>query len=72
MLTINHNNTQITLTQEAYLAGTNERPICQANAADADGNEYQVNWAVNKDYMDQGGELDSACDWDNPTSIIKI
>lgn len=51
------------LTQQAYLAGTNEDPRYQASAVDADGNDYQVAWTPYENFMEFEDESD-CCDWD--------
>lgn len=51
------------LTQQAYLAGTNENPRYQAAAIDADGNDYQVTWTPYENFMEFEDESD-CCDWD--------
>ena len=57
------------LTQEAYLAGTNESPHYEAAATDRDGNQYQVRWSILEDYDPALDQEDAACDWDKPVSI---
>ena len=60
------------LTQEAYLAGTNESPHYEAAATDMDGNQYMVRWSILEDYDPALDQEDAACDWDKPESIEKL
>ena len=60
------------LTQEAYLAGTNDNPNYEAAATDMDGNQYMVRWSILEDYDPARDQEDAACDWDNPESIQKL
>lgn len=53
----------ISLTQQAYLSGTNEAPIYTARAVDAEGNEYTVTWRPFDNFMELEDESD-CCDWD--------
>lgn len=62
----------LTLTQAAYLAGTNDRPHYEAAATDMDGNQYQVRWSIREDYDPAYEQEDMACDWDKPESIQKL
>lgn len=64
---INYNGRTIHLTQQAYLAGSNERPLYQANASDEDGNEYLVTWMPYDNYQDlmRDGDESDCCDWDD-------
>lgn len=60
------------LTQEAYLAGTNDNPHYEAAATDMDGTKYQVRWSILDDYDPTVDQEDAACDWDKPVSIDPI
>ena len=60
------------LTQEAYLAGTNESPHYEAAATDMDGNTYMVRWLIREDYDPATEQEDMTCDWDNPDSVTKL
>ncbi len=68
---ISYNGRTISLTQQAYLAGSNEAPRYQASAVDADGNEYQVQWIPYDNYQDRMAEDDESacCDWDDYTVV---
>jgi hypothetical protein len=62
------NGVSISLTQQAYLAGTSENPQYQAAAVDADGNGYLVMWTPYGNFMEFDDESD-CCDWDKYTVI---
>jgi hypothetical protein len=70
---------KITITQDAYINGGSVRAggnspyeltaWYEAEAEDADGNEYRVIWTIdNPDAEDQS----DACDWENPWAIIHL
>lgn len=71
--TIKHEGKTLTLTQQAYVAGTTQRPHYEAAAVDAAGNEYRVRWSLKPALiaesgdavpMDQWPEDESdCCDW---------
>ena len=46
--TVTHNGKEYTLTQQAYIVGSNEDPYYIANATDSKGNEYEVEWELNE------------------------
>ncbi len=58
----------ITLTQNAYISGTQDHPYYTAQAVDRHGNEYTVVW----DIINNGDDESNNCDWDNPASITKL
>ena len=58
------NGVTISLTQQAYLSGTNDAPRYEARAVDADGNEYTVTWTPYENFMELEDESD-CCDWDD-------
>ena len=58
-----HGTIPIALTQDAYLAGTNECPHYEAHAIDRDLNDYRVIWDV-KDGWEEIENEDEVCDWD--------
>ena len=60
------------LTQEAYLAGTNDKPHYEAAATDMDGNTYTIRWSIREDYDPAYEQEDMACDWDSPEFIEKL
>ena len=60
------------LTQEAYLAGTNDSPRYEAAATDMAGNLYTVTWGIREGYDPETEQEDMACDWDNPDSVTKL
>lgn len=42
----------------------------QADAADAEGAEYIVFWAINPDW--DGADEADACSWEHPTAVVRI
>ena len=77
---------KINLTQDAYINNGEYRlhtdsgkpstwMLCdwyEAAATDNDGNEYRVIWAIRDDWDAESGDESDACDWDNPTEIIRL
>lgn len=65
----------LTLTQDAQIAGTKDNPHYEAHATDKDGNEYQVTWYISCDDCRTGtcdNDESHCCDWDNPSAIIAL
>ena len=54
----------VTLTQDAFLSGTNDAPYYEAHGVDADGYDYKVTWDCVDNYMELEDESD-CCDWEN-------
>ena len=54
------------LTQQAYLAGSNAKPLYQAAGQDDAGNGYIVTWTPYDNYQELMAEDDESacCDWD--------
>ena len=66
---INHNGRTIPLTQEAYLAGTDDAPRYEAMAEDDAGNTYRVTWTPYENYKElfAAGDESDCCDWSSYT-----
>ena len=74
---VEHGDTMLTLTQEAYPQGgsfpvpggaTYNGDWYEAHAVDADGNNHRVIWTeVNHETEDES----EACDWDNPDYVLE-
>lgn len=67
-ITITHNGTTYTLTQDPYLDGTNEAPYYKAYAT-ANGKTYEIRWTPTRADEDSPLEIDNP---DNPDSITEI
>lgn len=68
---VNYEGKALTLTQEAYVAGTQDQPHYEAAAVDAEGNEYLVRWEVRDNWRDiaESGDESEMCDWDSPAGV---
>ena len=56
--TVTYKGKEYMLTQQAYITGTNEEPYYLANAIDSEGNEYEVEWYLNKDTKEAYDEIE--------------
>ena len=66
-------NKEYTLTQEAYIAGTNENKYYEAAAIDENGNKYIVVWNILDNYNPEDGDDEGwAGDWEAPTNVYSI
>jgi len=72
--TYNYNGKTIKLTQEPYIAGTNDNAHYEASAVDADDAIYLVSWDIILDDADAADCTDESnmCAWDNPSAITKL
>ena len=70
--TVHHNETLLTLTQQAFLdydgSNTGER-YYSASAVDADGNQYKIRWEIYEGF--DGEDEGDACDWEHPSRIVE-
>lgn len=67
MNTVNFENKEYTLQQDAYLADQ-----WQA-LAELNGEEYLVTWGeIVYDDGSSPEESDDACDWENPANVVKL
>jgi hypothetical protein len=63
--------TEVVLTQDAYLDGTDDKPMYRASARDIrNGDLYRVTWDVLDGGMEHEDESDR-CDWTQP-EITKL
>lgn len=76
MNTVKFEGKEITLTQEAYLTGTQEAPYYEATGTDQEGNEVTVKWEIKPQWLSEDGTLNGeledesdACDWDSPVEV---
>ncbi|KYG89138.1 hypothetical protein A0U40_14035 [[Bacillus] sp. KCTC 13219] len=76
MNTVKIEGREITLTQDAYITGTNEAPYYEAAGIDSEGNSVIVKWEIKSYWLNPDGTLNGdledeteACDWNNPITI---
>ena len=77
--TVKFEGKEFTLTQDAYVDGTNENPYYKAAGIDSDGNKVIVKWEMYPHWFNEDGLHNSemedegdACDWDKPVDVIYV
>jgi len=71
MITVKFENEKYQLTQDAYIAGTNEQPYYTAAATLIGGDpndSYRVVWGIIEGAEDAEDESE-CCDWANPANV---
>lgn len=73
--TVEFENKELTLTQEAFadsdFSNGYESTVYKAHAVDNEGNEYKVYWTP-VDNLDEITDESEACDWTEPSKVVKI
>ena len=68
-MTIKHDGKKYRLTQEAYIAGADTYRAAARRIPD-DGYGYTVLWDKTGDTSD--GDEGNACDWYNPSNVVRV
>lgn len=69
------NGVRIVTMQPAYLFSNGQEYIAHADECSRDNSDYIVSWDVKPEYINMIDEVTDEsilCDWENPTSIVKI
>jgi len=69
MTTLNYNNKQLQLQNEAFIDRdfTNDCDVYKAHAIDAEGNEYEILWQITIDNSADCDDQSNMCDWEDYT-----
>lgn len=79
--TCNYEGTCYTLTQQAYMDGSIDRPvfralaICDGDEADAEGWQpaYEIEWDLLDDFdLEEDDDLSWACDWEHADRVRRF
>lgn len=68
---VEHEGSTWYLTQQPYIAGTDERPWYEAIAIDINGDAVLIKWAVADHWKDIEDESER-CEWDKPASVTVL